>query len=99
MHARVTVLEGSAERLDDVVDQVESEVLPLLRQQSGFKGFTVLGDRSSGRVIATSYWNSEGDMQASEDAVSDSRERAAEAVGATGGPRVERYEVLIDVEE
>jgi heme-degrading monooxygenase HmoA len=99
MHARMTVLEGSPERLDDVVDQVESEVLSLLRQQSGFKGFTVLGDRSSGRVIATSYWSSEGDMQASEDAVRDSRERAAEAVGATGGPRVERYEVLIDVEE
>jgi heme-degrading monooxygenase HmoA len=99
MHARMTVLEGSADRLDEAVGQVESEVLPLLRQQSGFKGFTVMGDRSSGRIVATSYWGSEAAMKASEDAVRPSRERAAEAVGAAGGPRVERYEVLIDVEE
>jgi heme-degrading monooxygenase HmoA len=99
MHARMTVLEGSVERIDEVIGQVESDVLPLLRQQSGFKGFTVMGDRSSGTVIATSYWDSEGDMQASEDAVRESRERAAEAVGAAAGPRVEHYEVLIDVEE
>ncbi|HEX2102394.1 MAG TPA: antibiotic biosynthesis monooxygenase [Solirubrobacteraceae bacterium] len=99
MHARMTLIEGSGDRLDEVVGQVESDVLPLLRGQSGFKGFTVMGDRSSGRVVAVSYWNSEDDMRASEEAVRESRERAAEAVGATGGPRVEHYEVLIDVEE
>src|SRR3712207_8529251 len=99
MHARMTVIEGSAERMGEVVGQVESDVLPLLRQQRGFKGFTVMGDRTSGRVVATSYWESEGDMQASEDAVRASRERAAEAAGAAGGPRVEHYEVLVDVEE
>ena len=99
MHARVTVIEGSAERLDEVVGQVESDVLPILRQQRGFKGFTVIGDRGSGRILATSYWESEGDMQASEEAVRASRERAAETVGAAGGPRVEHYEVLVDVEE
>jgi heme-degrading monooxygenase HmoA len=99
MHARMTVLEGSAERIDEAAAQVESDVLPLLRQQSGFKGFTVIGDRSSGKIVATSYWDSEADMQASEDAVRPSRERAAEAVAAAGGPRVEHYEVLVDVEE
>jgi hypothetical protein len=50
-------------------------------------------------VVATSYWSSESDMRASEEAVRESRERAAEAVGAAGGPRVERYEVFVDVEE
>ena len=99
MHARMTVIEGSAERMDAVVGQVESDVLPLLRQQRGFKGFTVIGDRASGKVVATSYWDSEGDMQASEDAVRASRERAAETVGASGAPTVEHYEVLIDVED
>ena len=99
MHARMTVIEGSPERIDEAVGQVESDVLPVLRQQSGFKGFTVMGDRSSGRIAATSYWDSEDQMRASEDAVRPSRERAAEAVGAAGGPRVEHYEVLIDVED
>jgi heme-degrading monooxygenase HmoA len=99
MHARMTVLEGDPGRIDDVAGQVEGDVLPLLRQQGGFKGFTVVADRSSGRIVATSYWASESDMRASEDAVRPSRERAAETVGAAGGPRVEHYEVLLDVQE
>jgi heme-degrading monooxygenase HmoA len=99
MHARMTVIEGSPEQIERVAGSVEDDVLPTLRQQNGFTGFTVMGDRSSGRVIALSYWSSESDMQASEEAVRGSRERAAEAVGAGGGPRVEHYAVLIDVEE
>ena len=98
MHARMSVFEGSGDRLDQIVRRVESEALPILREQSGFKGFTVLGDRSSGRVVATSYWDSEDDMRASEDAVRESREAAAEAIGASGGPQVTQYEVLLDVE-
>ena len=70
----------------------------MLREQSGFKGFTVLGDRSSGRVVAMSYWNSEGDMQASEEAVRESREGAAQVIGASA-PQVTHYEVLLDVED
>jgi heme-degrading monooxygenase HmoA len=98
MHARVSVFEGSGDRIDQIVGRVESEALPILREQGGFKGFTVLGDRSSGRVVATSYWDSEDDMRASEDAVRESREAAAEAMGAAGGPQVTHYEVLLDVE-
>lgn len=98
MHARVTVFEG-AEQVDEIVGRVESDVLPIVREQSGFKGFTVIADRSRGKVVALSFWSSESDMQASEDAVRESRERAGEAIGATGGPRVEHYEVLVDVEQ
>jgi heme-degrading monooxygenase HmoA len=98
MHARMTVIDGSAERLDETAGQLDS-VVSLLREQRGFKGFTAMGDRSSGRVVAVSFWESESDMQASEDAVRESRERAAEAAGAGGGPRVEHYEVLLDVQE
>jgi heme-degrading monooxygenase HmoA len=58
-----------------------------------------MADRSSGRLVAVSYWESESDMQASEDATRESREAAAEVAGASGGPRVERYEVLLDLEQ
>jgi hypothetical protein len=65
----------------------------------GIEGFTLMADRASGRLVAVSYWESESDMQASEEATRESREAAAEAVGASGGPRVERYEVLLDMEK
>src|SRR3954467_11700973 len=62
MHARMSVFEGGVERIDQMVDRVQSNALPILREQSGFKGFTLLAVRSSGRLVAVSYWEPESDM-------------------------------------
>ncbi len=96
MHARATTVEGDPGRVDEVLRQVESEVLPLLKEQAGFKGFTVHVDRASGKVVGTSYWESEEAMQASEEAVRGPREEAAHRGGAASGPTVEHFEVVID---
>jgi hypothetical protein len=53
-------------------------------------------NRASGEVMGTSYWDSREQMDASEEAVSDSRRRAAETGGASDEPKVERYEVALD---
>ena len=96
MHARVTTIQGQADRIDEVVGGIEANVLPVLQEQEGFKGFTVHVDRSSGKVVGISYWESEQAMQASEDAVRAPREQAAEQAGASGGASVEHFEVAID---
>jgi heme-degrading monooxygenase HmoA len=96
MHARLTTLQMDAARIDDAVRQLEQEDLPRWREIDGFKGFTVLADRESGKVVGTSYWESEQAMDASEEAVRPSRERAAQTGGATGAPVVERFEVALD---
>lgn len=96
MYARTTTIEGQADRIDEVVRQVESEVLPVLKEQAGFKGFTVHVNRSSGKVVGTSYWESQQAMEASEEAVSGPREEAAQRAGASGGPAVENFEIAID---
>lgn len=96
MHSRVTTLEGQPDRIDDAISQVEAEVLPVLREQDGFKGFTVHVNRSSGKVLGISYWESEQALQASEEAISGPREQAAERAGASAGASVERFEVAID---
>jgi heme-degrading monooxygenase HmoA len=93
----MTVIEGQPDRVDAVVQQVESDVLPTLREQDGFKGFTFLVDRTSGKVVGTSYWESPEAMDASEQAIRAGREQAAESSGASGGPNVELYEVAVDV--
>jgi heme-degrading monooxygenase HmoA len=96
MHARMTTLTLDPSRIDDAVGRLESDEVPMWRQIDGFKGFTLLVDRQSGKVVATSYWQSEEAMSASEDEVAPSRERAAETGGATEPPTVERYEVALD---
>ena len=98
VYARMTVLDGQPDQIDATAAGIESDILPILREQAGFRGFTFMADRSSGRLIGTSYWDSEEDMKASEESVRPSRERAAAASGASGEPVVERYEVLVDVE-
>ncbi len=99
MHVRMTILEGSPDRIDSAASAVESDVLPVLREQRGFRGFTAMADRSSGRLIGLSYWDSSEDMERSEEAVRPTRQRSARASGATSAPEVEHYEVLLDVEE
>ena len=95
MHARVTTIEAQTDKIDAVLEQVRGETVPLLERQDGFKGFTMLADRSGGRILGVSFWESEDAMAASEEAVTPSRDQAAETSGAPE-PSVERYEVLID---
>jgi heme-degrading monooxygenase HmoA len=92
----MTTIQGQPDRIDDTVAQVQSSVLPVLEEQEGFKGFTVQVDRSSGKIVGTSYWESEETMKASEEAVSGPRAQAAENSGAAGGPTVEHFEVALD---
>ncbi len=96
MHARVTTLQMDPSKIDDAVTRLEQNDIPMFKGLDGFKGFTLIADRSSGKAIGTSYWESEEAMKASEEAVKDSRKAAADAGGASGEPQVERFEVVID---
>ena len=96
MHARVTTIEMDPTRIDEAVAQLEEQDLPTWKDIDGFKGFTLLIDRKGGKVIGTSYWATQEQMQASEDAVADSRQRAADTGGAADPPQVERLEVALD---
>jgi heme-degrading monooxygenase HmoA len=95
MHARVTVIEGQPDRADAVIEQVRSEVVPMLEGLDGFKGFTVLVDRSSGKLLATSYWETAEARDASAQAVEQSRDQATQTSGASAA-KVENYEVAVD---
>ncbi len=92
MHARMTTLEGSPDRMDEGVHQVRENVLPQLQQQDGFKGFVALGDRQSGRLIGISFWESEEAMRAAEEVGDRTRSETADAISDTVAG-VERFEV------
>jgi heme-degrading monooxygenase HmoA len=92
MHARMSILEGPTDQVDEGMRYVREQVLPLMQQQDGFKGFIVLNDRQSGKIIGVSFWESEQAMQASEEVGNRTRSESAETVGGTVAG-VERYEV------
>lgn len=99
MHARVTTIEMDPSRIDEAISEIEGTELPSWRDIEGFRGFTLLADRASGKVIGTSYWESETQMDASEDQLKGSRQRAAETGGASSAPQVERFAVALDTFE
>ena len=92
MHARMTTMEGSSERLDEGLRQIREDVLPQLQQQDGYKGFIVCDNRQNGQLVGFSLWESEQAMRASEEVGDRTRSDSAEAVSATVAG-VERYEV------
>jgi heme-degrading monooxygenase HmoA len=96
VHARVTTIHMDPARVDEAVAQLEEEDLPTWKDLDGFKGFTLVLDRSSGKVVGTSYWATQEQMQNSEDADVESRQRAADTGGAEEPPQVERFEVALD---
>jgi len=92
MHARMSTLEGSPEEMDEGVRDVREHVLPLLKQQEGFKGFIALGNHQSGELIGITFWESEQAMRASEE-VGDRTRSDTEEATCNAIEDVERYEV------
>jgi heme-degrading monooxygenase HmoA len=92
MYARMSILEGPSDQVDEGMRHLREHVLPQLQQQDGYKGFVVFSDRQSGKIIGVSLWESEQAMQDSEEVGDRTRSESAEAGGATV-VGVERYEV------
>jgi heme-degrading monooxygenase HmoA len=95
MFARATRLEGAADRLDDAIREFREQTLPAAESQPGFGGGMLLADRSSGAAMALTLWETEENMRDSEQFASQQRGQVASTVGASGEPRVERYEVVV----
>jgi len=95
MHARVSTFSGDASGIDQVTAQARDVVLPAARELAGFKGMVAMGDRTTGKVVAITFWESEQAMRDSEEAANRMRSDAARA-GGEEIVGVERFEVVID---
>jgi hypothetical protein len=95
MHARAGRVSFSPERVDDMLSYARDTIVPKYEQSEGFKGFTLLVDRASGRGIGISFWESEAAMTATDGLGDEARQGAAQA-GSGSDEGVERYEVAID---
>jgi heme-degrading monooxygenase HmoA len=92
--ARVSSLEGPADRIEDGLRYTDEEILPQVRQLDGFSGLVELVDRGSGRVKIITLWESSDALRRSEEQANQLRQRAAEGASSriVG---VERFEVAV----
>ena len=95
MHARQSTLQGKPTQLEAGIKNFNAQILPALKQLKGFTGAQFLADRKSGKVVVTTYWETEQALRDSEAKANDLRKTAADQVGSTGTPVVERFEVVM----
>lgn len=94
MHARSTTIMARPDSIDAGIGYVRDEVMPMLLALNGCIGLSLLVDRSSGRCIATSAWQDEESMRASDEQLRSVRSRAAEMMGGAE-PSVEEWAIAV----
>jgi heme-degrading monooxygenase HmoA len=95
MHARIGRVSFSPDKADQLVSHVRETIVPKYESSDGFKGFTLLLDRSSGEGIGISFWESEEAMNATDRLGDEARQGAAEA-GSGRDQGAQRFEVAVD---
>ncbi len=66
MFARLIRIKTKIERIDEAAKLFEESVIPLLKNQKGYKGAYFLTDRKTGVSIHITLWENEEDMLATE---------------------------------
>ncbi|HEX6483503.1 MAG TPA: antibiotic biosynthesis monooxygenase [Ktedonobacteraceae bacterium] len=66
MYARVVFTHVQADKEDAAIQLYNESVVPAAMQQPGFKGLLNLVDRSKGKAISITLWETEEDMRAGE---------------------------------
>jgi heme-degrading monooxygenase HmoA len=95
--ARLHVLQTTPEQHDQGLELVQNQLLPWLRDSTGYRGLIRLADRTGGKTLVITLWADEDSLQASAAAGDRLSELTAENVGATR-LALEQYEAtLFDV--
>jgi hypothetical protein len=76
--ARVSLLEGSPEAIEDGLEKTRGETLPKVRAISGNVGAIGLADRDNGRTSMITLWDSSDSMRASAQEADQLRQQTAD---------------------
>jgi heme-degrading monooxygenase HmoA len=92
MLARVNSAQTAPDKLAGLLEFVE-ERFPDARETPGFKGFYLLADRQSGKVVSISLWDSDDALRQFEAQGAQMRQEASSDLGIAPTP-VDTYEVV-----
>ena len=93
MYARSTTFHGRPANLDAGIAFVKNEAGPLLDKVEGCRGLSMLVDRETGQCIATSSWENEAAMRASDEPFRQIRDRGRDILG--GSMQVDEWEIAV----
>ena len=93
MFARINSAQMADDKLAGLVKFSEDQ-LPAAREAPGFKGFYLLADRQSGKVVSISLWDSDDDLRQFEARGGQARKEATSELGIAPTP-VDLYEVVL----
>jgi heme-degrading monooxygenase HmoA len=95
MFARTVNIQFQSGKVDEASRIVQEAIVPVLKQQKGFKGQLLLTQRDTGKAISLNLWETEGDLTAFE--ISPLyRDLMGKLAGVLAGPPAgERYEVSV----
>ena len=94
MHARVITVQYQSGKMDEAMQLYRESILPETRQQSGFKGAMALVDRSTGKGISITLWQTEANAQASGESSAYLQAQLAKIASLfAAAPSIEMYEV------
>ncbi len=94
MYARTTTITADPKRMHEGVADVRDNVMPAVAEMPGYTGLSMLADRSSGRCIVTTGWETEQAVADSRDRVMQMRKQAADRFGGRD-TEVQEWEIAV----
>jgi heme-degrading monooxygenase HmoA len=79
---RMVTVNGDPEKLDAAIVQIRNHVLPLVKTLKGYRATIAAVDRQTGRLTASTVWDTKADLDASESKIAGPRAEVAKAAGA-----------------
>jgi len=93
VYARSTTFHGRSDGVEAAIKFVANEAWPMFQGIEGCLGLSLLVDRESGLCIATSSWESEPAMRASDATVRPVRDRGRDILG--GSMEMDEWEIVL----
>ena len=97
MFARVTMVQGKVDKLDESIKIYEDSIITAAKSQKGFQGAYLLTDRNTGKGISCTLWDSEEDADANEQSGYYQQQLDKLKDFLTAQPVREGYEVSVQV--
>jgi len=93
VYARVTVVQGLPDKIEQGIDSFNSAVLPAAKDVAGYKAAFLLADRKTGKGIGITLWESEDGRRRGAEGLDAARAATIKAMGGSVPP-VEEFEVV-----
>jgi heme-degrading monooxygenase HmoA len=97
MYARVVTVQSQPGKTEETIRIYRDFVMPVSKQQQGFKGAFLLTDPNTGKGVSITLWETEADMRAGEASGYYQEQIAKFAQVFAGPPTREGYEVSVQV--